>query len=197
MARKKRKTPSINGSSSADIAFMLLIFFLITTSMDTDKGLPRRLPAPAPEDQQEQKLDVNRRNTLRVIVNSENLILCQGEVMTIEQLKAKVKEFIENPQDDPNLPEKIEEDLPYFGKVRITKKHVISLQNTVDTQYQAYISVQNALAAAYNELREDLAMRKFGKHFADLDDDRKAAIVSYYKQVISEAEPKDYSKKKK
>ena len=87
----KRKTPGINGSSSADIAFMLLIFFLITTSMDTDKGLARRLPPPVPKDQKKNDVDVNKRNLVVVLINSSNQILFNGEPTDIKQLKDKVK----------------------------------------------------------------------------------------------------------
>ena len=93
---KKRKTPGINGSSSADIAFMLLIFFLITTSMDTDKGLARRLPPPVPKDQKnDTDVDIKKRNLLVVLVSSTNQILCGDQVTDVKQLKDKVKEFIE------------------------------------------------------------------------------------------------------
>ena len=118
----KRKTPGINGSSSADIAFMLLIFFLITTSMDTDKGLARRLPPPVPKDQKKNDVDVNKRNLVVVLINSSNQILFNGEPTDIKQLKDKVKEFIDNPYNDANKPEKVEEDVPFFGKVMTAKK---------------------------------------------------------------------------
>ena len=155
---KKRKVPGINGSSSADIAFMLLLFFLLTTSMDTDMGLARRLPPP-PDQQQE---------------------------------KAKAKEFIANVNNDPNLPEKEEADVPFFGKMMVCKPHIISLQNDRGTQYQAYIRVQNELAAAYNELRDEVAKQKWGKTFAELDEKQQEAVQMIYPQKISEAEPKNY-----
>ena len=192
----KRKTPGINGSSSADIAFMLLIFFLITTSMDTDKGLARRLPPPVPKDQKKNDVDVNKRNLVVVLINSSNQILFNGEPTDIKQLKDKVKEFIDNPYNDANKPEKVEEDVPFFGKVMTAKKHVISLQNDRGTEYQAYISVQNELAKAYNELRNDISRKKFGKLFADLDEDQQKAVQQIYPQKISEAEPKNYGDKK-
>ena len=178
----KRKTPGINGSSSADIAFMLLIFFLITTSMDTDKGLARRLPPPVPKDQKKNDVDVNKRNLVVVLINSSNQILFNGEPTDIKQLKDKVKEFIDNPYNDANKPEKVEEDVPFFGKVMTAKKHVISLQNDRGTEYQAYI--------------DDISRKKFGKLFADLDEDQQKAVQQIYPQKISEAEPKNYGDKK-
>lgn len=192
---KKRKTPGINGSSSADIAFMLLIFFLITTSMDTDKGLARRLPPPVPKDQKKQDVDINKRNLLVVLINSNNEILCGDQFVDIKQLKDKVKEFIDNPYNDANKPEKVEEDVPFFGKIMTAKKHVISLQNDRGTEYQAYISVQNELARAYNELRDDLSKKKFGMAFAELDEEQQKAVQQVYPQKISEAEPKNYGGK--
>ena len=193
---KKRKTPGINGSSSADIAFMLLIFFLITTSMDTDKGLARRLPPPVPKDQKKnEEMDIKKRNILVVLINSNNQILCNNEFIDIKQLREKVRNFIENPYNDEHMPEKTEVDVPFFGKQMVTKNHVISLQNDRGTEYQAYIDVQNELAAAYNELRDEVPRKKFGKPFADLDEDQQKAVQMIYPQKISEAEPKNYGGK--
>ena len=193
----KRKTPGINGSSSADIAFMLLIFFLITTSKDTAKGLARRLPPPGPKDQKnDTDVDVNKRILVVVQINSSNQILFNGEPTDIKQLKDKVKEFIDNPYNDANKPQKVEEDVPFFGKVMTAKKHVISLQNDRGTEYQAYIDVQNEIAAAYNELRNKVSKEKFGKNFADLDEEQQKAVQQIYPQKISEAEPKNYGGKK-
>lgn len=193
---KKRKTPGINGSSSADIAFMLLIFFLITTSMDTDQGLARRLPPPVPKDQKnDADVDIKKRNLLVVLVSSGNQIMCGGELTDIKQLKDKVKEFVENPYNDANKPEKVEVDVPYFGKKMVSKNHVISLQSDRGTSYQTYIDVQNELAAAYNELRDDVSKEKFGKAFMDLDEEQQKAVQQIYPQKISEAEPKNYGGK--
>jgi biopolymer transport protein ExbD len=198
MARKKRKAPGVNASSSADIAFMLLIFFLITTSMDTDKGLPRRLPPPVPKDQkQNDAVDIKKRNLLIVLINMNNQVLCGDEYIDIKQLKEKAKEFIDNPNNDEHKPEKVEVDVPYFGKQMVTKNHIISLQNDRGTTYSAYIQVQNELAAAYGELRDAISEKKFGKKFADLDEEKQAAVQMIYPQKISEAEPKNYGNVKK
>ena len=198
MAKKKRKVPAMNATSSADIAFMLLIFFLITTSMDTDKGLARRLPPPVPKDQKKnEEIDVKKRNMLVVLINSSNQISCGGEYTDIKQLKDKVKDFIENPYNDEHKPEKVEVDVPFYGKRMVTKNHVISLQNDRGTEYQSYISVQNELAKAYNELRDDVSKEKFGKAFADLNDEQQKAVQMIYPQKISEAEPKNYGGDKK
>ncbi len=192
MGKKKRKSPGINATSSADIAFMLLLFFLMTSSMDTDRGLPRRLPMPVPKDQKKDDMDIKKRNLLTVLINSSNQILCNGEYIDIKQLKDRVKEFIDNPYNDEHKPEKIAVDVPFFGEMMVTKNHVISLQNDRGTEYQAYINVQNELASAYMELRNDVSLKKFGKTFMDLDEEQQAAVTMIYKQVISEAEPKNY-----
>ena len=196
MARKKRKVPGYNAASSADIAFMLLLFFLLTTTMDTDEGLPRKLPAP-PDPNQKTEMDVNTRNVLSVMVSSDNRIMCASEEVTLSRLRDKAKEFIENPNNATNLPEKVSVDIPFFGEKMITEKHVISLQCDRGTRYQTYIDVQNELAAAYSDLREAASRNQFGKEFKLLTEDQKDALVKLYPQKISEAEPKRYGDKKK
>ena len=192
MSRNKRKVPEINSSSMADIAFLLLIFFLVTTSMSTSTGLSRRLPPPLQPDQVIPPVDVNKRNIFVVKVNSQNQLMVQGELMELQDLRQKAKEFIKNENDDPHLPVRTEENIPLLGTMSITKDHVISLQNDVDTQYQAYINVQNELVAAYNELRNELGKEKFGANFDELNEDQQKAVQSVYPQKISEAEPKNY-----
>jgi len=198
MARKKRKVPAINGASSADIAFMLLLFFLLTTSMDTDQGLPRKLPNP-PDKEKMEDVKVKERNVLKVMVSGDDRILCGDEEnVSLSRLKEKAKEFIENPMNADNLPEKELIDVPFFGEMMVTKNHIISLQCDRITKYQTYIDVQNELAAAYNELRDDACMKQFGKMFKALDNEeqRNAVMHVLYVQKISEAEPRDYGQKK-
>ena len=141
-------------------------------------------------------MDIKKRNILVVLINSNNQILCDNQFIDIKQLKDKVKEFIENPYNDEHKPEKVEVDVPFYGKMMVTKNHVISLQNDRGTEYQAYIDVQNELARAYNELRDDVARKKFGKAFADLEEEQQKAVQVIYPQKISEAEPKNYGDKK-
>ena len=197
MAKKKRSMPGINSSSTADIAFMLLIFFLTTTSMDTDRGLARRLPQPPdPNQKQQENIIVKERNVLQVRINKDDQLMVGSEYLDIKQLRAKAKEFVANPSDDANLPEKHLKNIPLLGgDCMITEKHVISVQNDVGTSYQAYIDVQNELVAAYNELRNELAEEKFGKAYAECSEDEQKAIRDFYPQKISEAEPKKYGGK--
>ncbi|WP_291859967.1 biopolymer transporter ExbD [Marinilabilia sp.] len=185
----KRDVQEVNAGSMADIAFLLLIFFLVTTTMDTDSGLSRMLPPPVPEDQ-ETPPPIKDRNVFEVLINSQNRLLVENEPMELTELRDAAKEFIQNPMDDEGLPEKEEKQIEYFGIYPVTKG-VISLQSDRGTQYQMYLSVQNELAAAYNELRDELARSKFGKKYSELEDDKQDAIGDIYTQKISEAEPKN------
>jgi biopolymer transport protein ExbD len=185
----RRDVPEINAGSMADIAFLLLIFFLVTTTMDVDTGLTRRLPPPA-EETQDTQVDVKERNIFVVLINSNNQLMVEGKLMMIEELKDACKEFIVNPNNSENLPEKEIKDIPFFGQLEIGKG-VVSLQNDRGTEYGMYIAVQDALIAAYNELRDDLSMKRFGKIFDNLPAEEQDAIKEIYPQRISEAEPKN------
>jgi biopolymer transport protein ExbD len=182
----------------ADIAFLLLVFFLVTTTMDTDLGLARRLPPPLPENLEEPP-EIKQRNVFVVLVNANDQLLVEGELLQIDQLTEKAKEFISNPYNKEDLPEKEMQNIPFFGDYAISKQ-VISLQNDNGTSYDMYIQVQNELARAYNELRDDLSKEKFSKSFAALSEEAKFsetankkidAIKEIYPQRISEAEPKN------
>ena len=189
-----KKTPEINSSSTADIAFLLLCYFLMTTTMDQDLGLQRRLPPMPDKNQKVEDQKVNRRNIIVVKINSADRLLAGTEPMHVSQLKDKIKEFLENPQNNPNLPEKEEIDIEGFGKAMVSKG-VISLQNDRGTSYEAYIAVQNELVKAVNELRDAWAMNNFGKPYLSLDEEKQGIVRKAVPQNISEAEPKDVSKK--
>ena len=190
--KKQREVQEINASSMADISFLLLVFFLVSTSMATDEGLSRQLPPPLRKEQKIEKVDIKPRNIMTILVNSNDELMVNGNVISLNELKEKAKEFIANPSDDPSLPEKETIQVPYFGNYAVTKQHVISLQNDRGTDYWAYIAVQNELVAAYDELRNEISKSKFGKNFDDLDSDEQSAVKKIYPQKISEAEPKNY-----
>ena len=190
----KKKVPEINGSSMADIAFIALIFFLMVTTMDKEEGISRLLPPIPAEDQKVEDQKVNRRNIIQVKINSNDRLLAGSQPMDVSQLKDKIKEFMTNPYDDPNLPEKEIKDIPGLGPVPVTKG-VISLQNDRGTTYQAYITVQNELIKAVNELRDDFSMKTYGKKYSKLDEERQEIVRQAVPQRISEAEPKDVKKK--
>jgi biopolymer transport protein ExbD len=167
---------------------MLLIFFLVATQMNTDTGLERRLPQWV-EEEQETEMDVNERNIFVVLVNRNNDLLVEGQWSKVSELREMTKEFLANSNNDPNLPEKEPKEIPFFGEVMVTKG-VISLQNDRDTRYDMYISVQNELIGAINELRNELAQSKFGKIFESCTYEQQEAIKDIYPSRISEAEPK-------
>ena len=184
-----RKIPEIPSASLADIAFMLLIFFLVTTTMDVDSGLERRLPQWVDPEELDDDQQIKERNVFVVLVNRNNDLLVEDEYSNIDDLRERTKEFMANPYNDENLPEKELKEIPYFGDVMVTKG-VISLRNDMDTKYGTYIAVQNELVAAINELREELAREHFGKSYLDLDKEQQDAIREIYPSRISEAEPK-------
>lgn len=184
-----KKIPEIPSASLADIAFMLLIFFLVTTTMDVDSGLERRLPQWVPPEELQDDQQIKERNVFVVLVNRNNDLLVQNEYENLDNLRERAKEFMANPYDDATLPEKEAKEVQFFGEVMITKG-VISLRNDLDTRYGMYIAVQNELVAAINELRDELARQEFGKSYVDLEKDQQDAIREIYPSRISEAEPK-------
>ena len=201
-----RSTPEVNGGSLADIAFLLLIFFLVTTTMDTDTGITRLLP-PEPEENQETEVRVNKRNVLVVLLNRSDLLMVGGEVMDRLALKDKTVEFFTNPRNDQTLPEmEVQEvnfppgsssllppDGVWMGNV---SKGVISLQNDRSTTYGKYLQVQNELVAAVNQLRNEFCRLYFDKEYNDLntsnliEEEIQKGIRKIYKMNISESEPK-------
>jgi len=190
-----RKTPEINSSSMADIAFLLLIFFLVSTTMDVDTGIYKKLP-PIPEnDQVDDDVKVKKRNVLAILVNRNDELLVNGELMDISQLREKTKEFILNPSNDEELPEKQVKTIPFFGDVMVSKG-LVSLQNDRGTSYEMYIKVQDELAIASRELKDAKAMQKWNKKFSELEEDQQKAIRKYVPMAISEAEPKNVGGRK-
>ena len=196
MGKGKRKVPGLNQSSTADISFILLIFFLVTTSMDTDTGLPRRLPEWDPN-VEEQELTVKERNVMTVKVNMNNDILVKNgkmnRVIDISELKDIAKEFIANPDEDPNLPVIEPYDIEGYGTVNTTIKHVIALDTDLGANYSVYFKVQHELSLAYTEVRDAWARRNLGKALADCDPKTEEPIArAVYASKISETNPKEY-----
>ena len=169
------------------MAFLLLIFFLMTTTMNVDSGIQRRLPPIAPPDAE---ADVNKRNMMMVNVNQNNLIQINGEMVDITQVSERVKEHLSNPTDDPNMAAKKEEVIPLIGPYKVSEG-VVSLMNHRSTSYNTYVQVQNELTRAINELRNDLANRQFGANFSELTEEQQQAITKAVPTAISEGEPKD------
>ena len=199
MAGNKRKVQEINAGSMADISFLLLIFFLVATTMNTDAGLQRMLPPMPDENQPTQDMDVKERNLMKVYISKANNIMVstqmeENQVIDIHQLKDKAKEFVMNPFDLESLPEKepTEIELPNGGKwVYPVSAGVISLQNDRGTVYNTYIMVQNELTRAFNEVRNEVALNKFGVPFSELTEDQRNAVQKAVPMKISEAEPRN------
>jgi len=175
---RKRMESSINAGSMADIAFLLLIFFLVTTTILEDKGISVRLPVWTDDII---STPLNQDNVLTVKVNANNELMVEGEAFSIKDLRVRAKEFILNPNKVENLP-----DSP--------KKAIISLQNDRGTKYESYIEVYNELKGAYNELWSDLAMQMYGIPYdEEMAVAMKKAIRSEIPFVLSEAEPTNYT----
>ena len=188
-----RKVPGINTGSSADISFLLLTFFLLTSSINTEQGIPRRLPPPKEKDTKEQKVDINQRNVLNVVVNFQDQVSVNGEQMDISQLKQTAMEFLENASNDPHKPEKKYVDIDNMGEYAVSQG-VISLTNDQGTTYNMYVQVQNELTRAVNELRDKVSSNYFGKKYDALDTALQKSIQKAVPMNISEAPPIDYGK---
>ena len=203
-----KKVGDLNASSQADIAFLLLIFFLVTTSMNVDQGLYRQLPPP--QDNVDNHDKVNERNIFIVLINKDNQLAIEGELADISSLTERTIEFITNPKDKADLAEKVMaskkledatnenkvEDIKnwkklieQFGDIGITKG-VVSLQNDRGTNYETYIAVQNAIVAAYNITRDKFSQEQFGKVFDELSSDEQKLVKLVIPLNISEAEPR-------
>lgn len=171
---RDRISNEINAGSMADIAFLLLIFFLVTTTIEEDEGILVRLPPWSEEEPETQKL--RERNVFSVLVNASNQLLVRGEVTNVSSLKERAKEFIRNPQAREDLAES-------------PGKAIVSLKNDRGTSYETYISVYNELQAAYNELRNEESMRRYGKQYDNLNSDQRQVVRNTIPMILSEAEP--------
>ena len=188
----KRKTPGLNTGAMSDISFLLLTFFLLTSSINTEQGIPRKLPPPKTEDAKDMKVDINKRNVLNVLVNFRDEISVNGDVIMVSDLKARAKEFFANPSNDPSLPEKVSKPIDGIGDFQVSKG-VVSLTNDQGTSYNMYVQVQNELQRAVNELRNETALQYFGKKYDALDSAAQRAVSAAIPMNISEAPPMDYS----
>jgi biopolymer transport protein ExbD len=189
-----RKTPGLNTQSTADIAFLLLCYFLMTSTMDQQSGLQRRLPPMPDKNQKTEDTKINKRNIIIVKINSSDRLFAGDQLLDVSQLKDKIKEFITNPNNDPNLPEREMKNIEGYGEYPVSKG-VISLQNDRGTSYRAYIAVQNELVKAINEVRDDFCKQNYGKAYTFLTEDQQKIVREAIPQNISEAEPKDVTKK--
>lgn len=164
--KKKRKIPAIAAGSMADVAFLLLIFFLVTTTIQTDTGLNVLLPAWTEE---EIIREVEDQNVLSIIINADNKLMIEGKEADLSDLKFRTEQLILKEAESP-------------------KKAIVSLQNDNGTSYDTYLSVYNEIKAGYNKIWEEEAVRKHGQHYKDLMESLQKAIRKDYPLVISEVE---------
>ena len=199
----RRSAPEVNAGSLADIAFLLLIFFLVTTTIETDSGISRKLP-PMQDEEIEPPI-IKEKNIFQVIVNRNNELLVEDELMQLENLKDAAVAFLDNGGGVG------EEACTYCqgaadpASSDNPTKAVIMLVNDRQTEYGTYIAVQNELVAAYNELRNRTAQRLYGKSFDQMEADYEDVnyngnkeelkenieqIRDMWPQKLSEADPK-------
>lgn len=161
--RRHQGVPELNTTSTADISFMLLVFFLVTSSMDSDKGLGRKLP---PVDEQQQELrDIHRSDVLQITINAHDSLFCDDQPVTHAELQEQVERFVASRQTD---------------------RHMIAVQTDRKTSYHAYFEMQNSVVAAYRTLREKMARQQYGRPFSQCTQAERDAIMERYPQRISE-----------
>ena len=158
--RKQHETPGLNTTSTADISFMLLIFFLVTTSMDVDKGLLRQLPSPEPQKKEQQQSVVDKAN-----LTADDTLLVNGKPMKVSLLKEETIRFVH----------------------RLGKKHLISIESDRDADYNLYFQMQNQLMEAYSQLRNETAQKKYHRDYDLLNNDQKEQVRNICPQRITES----------
>ena len=164
LKNRQRRVPELNTTSTADISFMLLILFLVTTSMDIDKGLSRQLPPPTPPEEQMNEREVPRENILNIHILADNKVNVNEENEEISKLKKRIMKFVEQKRN----------------------VHIIRIDADRNSNYDTYFKVQNQIVGAYANLRNNYAKQKFGKSFALCSEDEKQAVRDYFPQRISE-----------
>ena len=163
--RKQHETPGLNTTCTADISFMLLIFFLVTTSMDVDKGLLRQLPSPEPQKKEQQQTVVDKANLMELRLTAGDTLLVNGKPMQVSQLKEETIRFVH----------------------RLGKKHLISIESDRDADYNLYFQMQNQLMEAYSQLRNETAQKKYHRDYALLNNGQKEQVRNICPQRITES----------
>ena len=163
--RKQHEPPGLNTTSTADISFMLLIFFLVTTSMDVDKGLLRQLPSPEPQKKEQQQSVVDKANLMELRLTAGDTLLVNGKPMKVSLLKEETIRFVHC----------------------LGKKHLISIESDRDADYNLYFQMQNQLMEAYSQLRNETAQKKYHRDYALLNNDQKEQVRNICPQRITES----------
>lgn len=175
LKKRQRDDVEIEGSSMADIAFLLLIFFLVVTTIDVDTGIGLVLP-PIPEDIEPPP--IRERNMLRILVNAQGMILLDDDPVSTSEVRQRVMDFVDNPMNDPNLSESPDDA-------------IVSIKTDRRTPYRVYIDMLDEVMGAYNELRNQASMERFGVPYSALEEDsvQQEQIRELYPKRISIAEP--------
>ena len=179
----RRSSPEVNAGSMADIAFLLLIFFVVTTTIETDSGISRKLP---PIEENEEDVIIKQKNIFTVLLNGKDQILVEDELMELEDIRAAAIEFLDNGGG------KGEDGCDYCKGKRDPRssdnpdKAIVSLKNERETSYAAYISVQNELVAAYTHLRNVRAEGLYGESYSEMVKNYRDVNWSGNKQKLKE-----------
>jgi biopolymer transport protein ExbD len=189
MPRFKRSIPAFNATSSADIAFILLLFFLLSGSLSSKTGIYRQLLPDTSEARLKKKIDIEKRNLVTFSIDEHNTVFMEDEPVKLYEIRDIAKKFIANPENSDYLPEKQEIEIPELGLVSVTPHAVIHFEISRKASYQTYISVLGELSAAYDDLRNELANKRFDKSFERLTEAQRTAIREAYPLRISEKEP--------
>ncbi|GAA5521306.1 biopolymer transporter ExbD [Aliifodinibius salicampi] len=174
--KTRREDPELGGAGMADIAFLLLIFFLLVTTIDIDTGIGLQLP-PAPEEEQDPP-PIKERNLLNILVNAQGMVLMDDEPTDISEVKQKIKDFVTNNGEDPNLSESPD-------------KAIVSIKTARQTPYRTYINMLDEVMGAYAELRNQAAQAEYGRNYGQLEEDseQQQTIKDMFPKKISIAEP--------
>ena len=163
--RNKRQVPGVNTASTADISFMLLIFFLVTTSMDVDKGLFRLLPSPEPQKQLKTETIVDKKTLMALHVTADHRLLLNDKPIEVSRLKGEIIQFVN----------------------RLGNRHLISIESDREADYDLYFQMQNQIMMAYNEIRNQYSMKHFGKAFDALSSSQKESVRKNCQQRVTES----------
>ena len=161
--RKRREVPGLNTTSTADISFMLLVFFLVTTSMDVDKGMNRQLP-PKQEEKQEEMMDVDRSKVMSLALSEEGLLTIDEKPANIDKIRRQLKEFI----------------------VSTGPSHIIELKTDRKCDYDTYFHLQNEIVRSYREIRDAAAKQQFGKPYSKCSVEQREQLMEKYPQRVQE-----------
>lgn len=164
--KKKRQVPALDTTSTADISFMLLIFFLVTTSLDNDEGLTRYL-SPIQQKNEQTQMDVNRKDLMTISIDADDRLTCNGDTLTAQTLAQRVETFV----------------------LERGSKHVISVTTEQQTSYEAYFAMQNAIVNGYANARDNIARKEYKTTFARCTAEQRERITKICPQRISETNP--------